>query len=60
MIKTHEITLDNTDSNDIVSILRVTVDGLSRQDAIDYALNRFTGFKFRYVIAGSKVSQDQL
>lgn len=60
MIKTHEITLDNTDPHDIVSILRVTVDELPRQQAIDYALNRFPGFKFRYVIAGSKVEQDQL
>ncbi len=60
MIKTHEITLDNTDPHDLVSIIRVTVDALPREDAIAYALNRFPGFKFRYVIAGHKVEQDQL
>ncbi len=60
MIKTHEVTLDNTDHHDLVSIIRVTVDELQRDDAIAYALNRFPGFKFRYVIAGSKVEQDQL
>lgn len=60
MIKTHEITMDNVDPHDLVSIIRVTVDALQREDAIAYAINRFPGFKMRYVIAGSKVEQDQL